>query len=80
MGSSKQFNEQTCRESKAPMTKYRWNSDEATRAYDGAAEHIHPHYLEIQDEILQRLGQRRAATTLVVDVDGGSGRLMERSA
>ncbi len=62
------------------MTKYRWNTDEAARAYDAAAEHIHPHYLEIQDEILQRLGQQRAATPLVVDAGGGSGRLMERSA
>ncbi len=60
------------------MTKYRWNTDEAARAYDSAAEHIHPHYLEIQDEILQRLGRRRAATLLVVDAGGGSGRLMQR--
>ncbi len=60
------------------MTKYRWSTDEAARAYDAAAEHIHSHYLEIQDEILQRLVQRRAATPLVVDADGGSGRLMER--
>ena len=78
MGSSKQVSEQTGWESEAPMTKYRWNTDEAARAYDAAAEHIHPHYLEIQDEILQRLGQRRAATPLVVDAGGGSGRLMER--
>ena len=60
------------------MTKYRWNTDEAARAYDAAAEHIHPHYLEIQDEILQRLGRRSAATLLVVDAGGGSGRLMQR--
>ena len=60
------------------MTKYRWNTDETARAYDAAAEHIHPHYLEIQDEILQRLGRRSAATLLVVDAGGGSGRLMER--
>ena len=78
MGSSKQISEQTGWESEAPMTKYRWNTDEAARAYDAAAEHIHPHYLEIQDEILQRLVQRRAATPLVVDAGGGSGRLMER--
>jgi len=60
------------------MTKYRWNTNKAARAFDAAAEYIHPHYLEIQDEILRLLGLRDPAATLVVDLGGGSGRLMQR--
>lgn len=57
---------------------YRWNLDEAARAYDAAAEHIHPHYVGIQDEILRLLCQRNDERPLVVDAGGGSGLLMER--
>ena len=60
------------------MTEYRWNISEAARAYDAAAQHIHPHYVEIQDEILRRLSQRGPAAPLVVDLGGGSGPLMRR--
>lgn len=60
------------------MTVYRWNTNEAARAYDAAAEYIHPCYVEIQDQILHLLCQRSDDAPLVVDAGGGSGRLMER--
>jgi len=60
------------------MALYRWNTDKAARAFDAAAEHIHPHYVEIQDEILRQLHRLEAAEPLVIDAGGGSGRLMER--
>jgi tRNA (cmo5U34)-methyltransferase len=57
---------------------YRWNLDEAARAYDAAAEHIHPHYVKLQNEILRLLSQQNDRRLLVVDAGGGSGLLMER--
>ena len=60
------------------MTEYRWNAQDAARAFDAAAESIHPHYIELQDQILQRLAPRQHVALLVVDAGGGSGRLMER--
>jgi tRNA (cmo5U34)-methyltransferase len=57
---------------------YRWNTSDFAVGYDAAAEAIHPRYLEIQDEILQLLNLPRDAGGLVVDLGGGSGRLMER--
>ena len=60
------------------MTNYRWNADQPAQDYDAAAEHIHPHYLEIQDKILQLLQEKELGAPLIVDLGGGSGRLMER--
>ena len=60
------------------MSDYRWNSFAAARAFDVAAEHVHPHYADIQEQILSRLLKLETAGPLVVDVGGGSGRLMER--
>src|SRR5262245_34830843 len=76
---------------------YRWNTSDFAVGYDAAAQIIHPHYLAIQDEILQLLSKdsgvarpptperwSRAANHgpatggLIVDLGGGSGRLMER--
>jgi len=61
------------------MTKtYRWNLAAPAAAYDAAAEHIHPHYLEMQDTILEQMGPPSDAELLLVDLGGGSGRLAER--
>ncbi len=60
------------------MTTYRWNTNDAAQAFDAAAQTIHPHYVEIQDQILSQLEQRGNGPLLVVDAGGGSGRLVER--
>jgi SAM-dependent methyltransferase len=60
------------------MSDYRWNQLDNARGYDAAAEHLHPHYREIQDVILDRLPFLPGDAALVVDLGGGSGRLAER--
>ena len=60
------------------MSGYRWNLDDFAVGYDAAAEHIHPHYVEIQDTILELLPLPPDSDVLVVDAGGGSGRLMEK--
>lgn len=57
---------------------YRWNVTAAASGYDRAAEHVHPHYVEIQDVILDALPFDRDDAFTVVDAGGGSGRLVER--
>jgi trans-aconitate methyltransferase len=57
---------------------YRWNVAEHAAAYDAAAERLHPHYVEIQDVILDHVGRPSDAEFLLVDLGGGSGRLAER--
>lgn len=59
-------------------TTYRWDVTEHAAGYDAAAEHIHPHYLEIQEAILAHLARPSEAELLVVDLGGGSGRLAAR--
>jgi tRNA (cmo5U34)-methyltransferase len=60
------------------MSDYRWNLSDYAVGYDAAAEVIHPRYLEIQDAILAALPWPADAQPLVVDLGGGSGRLMAR--
>lgn len=60
------------------MATYRWNSDDAARAYDAAAEIIHPHYRAVQQLIVSRLSQFGDSDILLVDLGGGSGLLMDR--
>jgi tRNA (cmo5U34)-methyltransferase len=60
------------------MTAYRWNMSDFAVGYDAAAEVIHPHYLAIQDVILGLLPDAVGRGELVVDLGGGSGRLVER--
>src|SRR5688572_14238396 len=60
------------------MSTYRWQISDLAAGYDAAAEVIHPHYLAIQDAILSLLPLTPNAPALVVDLGGGSGRLMER--
>jgi tRNA (cmo5U34)-methyltransferase len=61
---------------KAP--DYRWNTSDFAVGYDQAAEAIHPLYLAIQAQILRFLPLTPGAAALVIDLGGGSGRLMER--
>jgi len=57
---------------------YRWNATEFATGYDAAAEIVHPRYVEIQDEILKLLPLAEETVAVVVDLGGGSGKLMER--
>ncbi len=57
---------------------YRWNVADQAAEYDAAAEVIHPHYLEIQETILERIARPPDAEFLLVDLGGGSGRLAEK--
>jgi tRNA (cmo5U34)-methyltransferase len=57
---------------------YRWNQAEHAAGYDAAAEHIHPHYLEMQEKILLLLARMAPGACLLVDLGGGSGRLVEK--
>jgi SAM-dependent methyltransferase len=63
-----------------PMSTYRWNTTDAARAYDAAASVIHPLYDEVQRPILELLAERVEASEsfLLVDLGGGSGRLVEK--
>ncbi|HEX5104685.1 MAG TPA: class I SAM-dependent methyltransferase [Pirellulaceae bacterium] len=60
-----------------PSSGYRWNATPFAEGYDQAAEVIHPRYLEIQSVIASFLPPL-VAGDLVVDLGGGSGRLVER--
>lgn len=60
------------------MAEYRWNVKDFAAGYDAAAKHIHPHYLELQQLLLDLLPEVIDHDYLVVDVGGGSGRLAER--
>ncbi len=59
------------------MTEYRWNKHELAAGYDASAEHVHPHYLELQEFLVSNLlsGKHEA---YVVDLGGGTGRLAEK--
>ncbi|MBC7853163.1 MAG: class I SAM-dependent methyltransferase [Pirellulaceae bacterium] len=61
------------------MSTYRWNISDFAVAHDQAAERVHPYYLELQDAILQQLALPSDAAVLLVDMGGGSGRLIERA-
>jgi cyclopropane fatty-acyl-phospholipid synthase-like methyltransferase len=60
------------------MTTYRWNMTDFATGYDAAAEIVHPRYVEIQDEMLRLLSLGEDASMTVLDLGGGSGKLMER--
>ena len=57
---------------------YRWNVNAFAAGYDQAAEIIHPYYLDIQAAILAALPSSLESGGLVVDLGGGSGKLVER--
>lgn len=56
---------------------YRWNTSDFAVGYDASAEIVHPHYRAIQDAILDLLPPEDGPR-VIVDLGGGSGRLMER--
>jgi trans-aconitate methyltransferase len=62
------------------MSTYRWNINEAAETFDACAHAIHPFYVALQDEILSLLASEVGDPRCVVDLGGGSGRLLERVA
>ncbi len=60
------------------MAEYRWNQSELAAGYDAGATMVHPHYVAVQDAILAEMHKAGATDGLVVDLGGGSGRLIER--
>lgn len=60
------------------MAEYRWNQSELAAGYDAGAMLVHPQYVEVQDAILGEIERAGATDGLVVDLGGGSGRLIER--
>jgi tRNA (cmo5U34)-methyltransferase len=62
------------------MQDYRWNQSQAAADYDAAAPVIHPRYVESQDSVLAALVDQKFTSRpfRVVDLGGGSGRLVER--
>src|SRR5687768_17355189 len=65
------------------MADYRWNTSPFAEGYDAAAPQIHPYYVAVQQEIVSLLtafSKTRTAAELlhVVDLGGGSGRLLEK--
>lgn len=59
-------------------TDYRWNQSQAAADYDAAAPVIHPQYVAVQEGILAALPFAADQAFRLVDVGGGSGRLVER--
>lgn len=66
----------------SPMTNYRWNTTDFAEGYDAAAPEIHPFYAAVQDAIVaavrEHADQRGAFDYQIVDLGGGSGRLIEK--
>ena len=60
------------------MSSYRWNTSDFAVGYDATAETIHPYYRAIQDAILELLSPALSRGGTVVDLGGGSGRLIEQ--
>ncbi len=60
------------------MAEYRWNQSELAAGYDAGAAVVHLYYVEVQDAILTAMESAGATDGLVVDLGGGSGRLVER--
>ena len=57
---------------------YRWNTSAAAKAFDQAAEFIHPLYLTVQEQVIRQLPFDKEGSFLVLDLGAGSGRLVER--
>jgi tRNA (cmo5U34)-methyltransferase len=60
------------------VPEYRWNDVDKAAGYDAGAEWVHPHYLEIQNRLLEAVPFDRDASIRAVDLGGGSGRLAAR--
>jgi tRNA (cmo5U34)-methyltransferase len=61
------------------LAEYRWNQSELAAGYDAGAKLVHPYYVEVQDAILAELAAAGATEGVIVDLGGGSGRLVERA-
>lgn len=59
------------------MTQYRWNKQELAAGYDASAQYVHPHYLELQQFLVNML-LAAERTGYVIDLGGGTGRLAEQ--
>lgn len=57
---------------------YRWNTAPAATDYDNAAPEIHPCYTDVQDALVGSLPLDPDKPARIVDLGGGSGRLLER--
>ncbi len=65
------------------MSEYRWNTSPFAEGYDAAAPQIHPYYMAVQDRIVELLvafhtSKNSVDPDHIVDLGGGSGRLLER--
>jgi tRNA (cmo5U34)-methyltransferase len=60
------------------VAEYRWNVTEFAAGFDAGAEYIHPHYIRLQDLVIELLPFAADDEFLVVDAGGGSGRLAEK--
>ncbi|HLJ12214.1 MAG TPA: class I SAM-dependent methyltransferase [Planctomycetaceae bacterium] len=60
------------------LPDYRWNESDLAAGYDAEAVHIHPHYVELQETIVNLLPLDTGSDCLFVDAGGGSGRLAEK--
>jgi cyclopropane fatty-acyl-phospholipid synthase-like methyltransferase len=61
------------------LAEYRWNQSDLAAGYDAGAMLVHPYYVEVQDAILAELAAAGATDGVIVDLGGGSGRLVERA-
>jgi len=59
------------------MSEYRWNKKDAAAGYDAGAHLVHPCYIAVQDAVLAVLDER-PPFDVILDIGGGSGRLLER--
>lgn len=60
------------------MADYRWNKAELAAGYDAAAPRVHPYYRELQDQVLAAIPYEPSESFRLLDLGGGSGRLVER--
>jgi cyclopropane fatty-acyl-phospholipid synthase-like methyltransferase len=60
------------------MAEYRWNVSSHADGYDQAGPQIHPYYVDIQEILLGLLQIDTDANACVLDLGGGSGRLVEK--
>ena len=59
-------------------SNYRWNAASYAASYDNAVSAIHPYYPDVQNALLDALPFSQKHFTRVVDLGGGSGRLLQK--
>ena len=60
------------------IQNYRWNVADHAAGYDASAASVHPYYTELQEAILAQIDRPEDDDFLLVDLGGGSGRLVEK--